>query len=65
MTDLKDKAWTCINRWERRGYETQVETFKAVMAENEKLREALWIISMGFCTDERVKSIADEALGVK
>ena len=41
MTDLKDKAWTCINRWERRGYETQVETFKAVMAENEKLKGAI------------------------
>lgn len=41
MADLHDKAWTCINRWERRGYAGQVETFKAVMAENERLREAL------------------------
>lgn len=41
MTEFSDKAWTCINRWDRRGYVTQVETFKAIMAENEKLRAAL------------------------
>lgn len=41
MADLHDKAWTCINRWERRGYAGQVETFKTVMAENERLRKAL------------------------
>ena len=39
-----EKAWTCINRWERRGYIEQVKTFKEVMAENERFREALRII---------------------
>lgn len=42
MTVLHEKAWTCIYRWERRGYQTQVDTFKAVMAENERLREVVY-----------------------
>ena len=59
MTDLKDKAWTCINRWERRGYETQVETFKAVMAENERRREALEkIMAFEPKTEEKANSVA-------
>jgi len=41
MDDITSKAWTCINRWERRGYDGQVEIFKAVMADNERLRKAL------------------------
>ena len=44
-----EKAWTCINRWERRGYIEQVKTFKEVMAENERFREALRKISLLPC----------------
>lgn len=33
------KASTCINRWERRGYKDQVNTFKAVMQEILTLQE--------------------------
>lgn len=40
MTSL-DKARTCIERWRRRGYVEQVNTFEAILADNERLRAAL------------------------
>lgn len=41
MVDYHEKALVCINRWERRGYKEQVETFKAIMAENALLRNRI------------------------
>ena len=41
MIDYRKKALACISRWERRGYKEQVETFKAIMAENALLRDRI------------------------
>lgn len=41
MISNNDRAWTCINRWRRRGYDGQVEIFETVMADNERLRATL------------------------
>jgi len=39
MTDNDKKAWTCINRWQRRGYVEQTAIFENVMSELSWLRK--------------------------
>ena len=39
MINNDEKAWTCINRWQRRGYAEQTAIFENVMSELSWLRK--------------------------